>query len=266
MSLKTRWIKESLQTWGSSFKSRLRDPSSKGHGWNHGAADLKVGAPQGVSVAPRHGHHNSKRGGNKSTLRTQRLLDTFGDISRAAHGRSTPWPSYKQSPPPWTTFLNGLIPYITIHLTISLYSIDITLTYECETGSLAGMIPQELAKKAGKWKEKRISHIFHLQPAKFSIRASSQCSNSLSINHIYRKMRDTTRVDWGWVYMDCYTVHFSPPPGWNIQCLPLHIYVNMFVLHWEKCALRLPYKIRRPFPCWLPFMPPLAKRPTPLYQ
>lgn len=38
--------------------------------------------------------------------------------------------------------------------------------------------------------------------------------------------------------------------------LPLHTYVNMFGLHWEECALRLPYKISRPFPCWLPFMPP----------
>lgn len=39
---------------------------------------------------------------------------------------------------------------------------------------------------------------------------------------------------------------------------PTHTYVNMFGLRWEECALRLPYEISRPFPCWLPFMPPLA--------
>lgn len=86
--------------------------------------------------------------------------------------------------------------------------------------------------------------------------------------HIYRKMGNATRVDRGPVYMESHIVHFPPSaPGWYyIQSLPLHTYVNMFGLHWEECALRLPYKISRPFPCWLPFMPPLAKRPTPLYQ
>lgn len=64
-------------------------PQARGHGWCHGAADLKVGTPQGVSVAPRHGHHNSKRGGNKSAPRTQRLLDTSGEIRWSAHWWST---------------------------------------------------------------------------------------------------------------------------------------------------------------------------------
>lgn len=34
----------------------------------------------------------------------------------------------------------------------------------------------------------------------------------------------------------------------------------MFGLRGEECALRLPYKISGPFPCRLPFMPPLARR------
>lgn len=47
---------------------------------------------------------------------------------------------------------------------------------------------------------------------------------------------------------------------YHIQPLPLHTYVNMFGLHGEECALRLPYKISGPFPRRLPFRPPLAKR------
>lgn len=91
-------------------------PRARGHGWSHGAVDLKVGAPQGVSVAPRHGHHNSKRGGNKSELRTQRLLDTSGEIRWPAHWWSTTSAQLQTThTPPLSAPLNDLIPYITIH-------------------------------------------------------------------------------------------------------------------------------------------------------
>ena len=52
---------------------------------------------------------------------------------------------------------------------------------------------------------------------------------------------------------------FSPsiPPD-IIYSLSLYTqYVNMFGLHWEECALRLPYEISRPVPCWLLSCPPL---------
>lgn len=112
-----------------------------------------MGPPQGVSVAPRHGHHNSKRGGNKSALRTQRLLDTSGEISLPAYRWSTTLAQPQTAPTTWTTLPNDLIPYITIHLTISLYSIDITLTNECEIDSLAVMIPGEQSKKQASKRE-----------------------------------------------------------------------------------------------------------------
>ena len=78
-----------------------------------------------------------------------------------------PWLSYKQPPsPPWSTRLNDLIPYITIPLTISPYSIDITLTNECETDSLAVMIPGEQSKKQGEPKRKGYCIRFYSEPAK----------------------------------------------------------------------------------------------------
>lgn len=106
-----------------------------------------------------------------------------------------PWLSYKQPPPPWSTLLNDLIPYITIHLTISPYSIDITLTNECETDSLAVMIPGEQSKKQGEQKRKGYCIHFYSSLPSYTIHASSQHSHFQIVYHILRKMRDTTHVD-----------------------------------------------------------------------
>lgn len=59
-----------------------------------------MGTPQGVSVAPRHGHHNSKKGGNKSALRTQRLLALLEKLAGQLTDGQPPWLSYKQPTPP----------------------------------------------------------------------------------------------------------------------------------------------------------------------
>ena len=108
-----------------------------------------------------------------------------------------PWLSYKQPPsPPWSTRLNDLIPYITIPLTISPYSIDITLTNECETDSLAVMIPGEQSKKARGAKEKRILHTFLLRACQATQYMHHLSTLIFTLYIIFwRKMSDTTHVD-----------------------------------------------------------------------
>lgn len=239
---------EPQRTWGSSFKSCLRDPPSQGSWLKSWSIGFKGGRSSRCLCRPE-ARSSQFLDRWKWKCRVDKGFWTLLEMLANELGDGQP-PSIKTPCPNQYTIA---LYCFTIHLVSKQTCFQDLLIWGGNYYCSVSFIQCEATNKQTDMtldfeKERKIIWPI-LLPACHVVNENMKC-----IEGTWKKRNmKCIEADWRWFVsglVSCCLFFYSPAPTWHIYSLSPHRDVNMFGLHWVECALRLPYEISWPFPCW----------------